>query len=344
MPHEALPRLAVLGIDHRHIFGQLDGMQKLGCTCKGWWTDGDAGGVADGFRKRFPDLPRFADKAEILEDGAVDLVLIAAVPSERADLAIEAMRHGKDVMVDKPGCTTLAQLAAIREAIAETGRIWSVDFSERFEVEAVTLAGDLVRQGAIGKVVQTVGLGPHRLNRATRPAWFFQRQRYGGILCDIASHQIDQFLFFAGLEDAEIVASTVGNFANPEDPELEDFGEILLRGASAQGYIRVDWYTPDALPTWGDGRLTVLGTEGYIELRKYVDIAGRRGTNHVFLVNRERCEHIDANGAGLPYFRNLANDVMHRTETAMRQEHALKVTELALKAELLAARVGALAP
>ena len=142
-----------------------------------------------------------------------------------------------------------------------------MDFSERFEVEAVTRADELVRAGAVGTVVQTVGLGPHRLNRATRSSWFFERERYGGILCDIASHQVDQFLHFTGSTEAEVVASAVGNFANPDDPGLEDFGEILLRSQSGQGYIRVDWYTPDGLPTWGDGRLTILGTEGYIELR-----------------------------------------------------------------------------
>jgi predicted dehydrogenase len=334
------PRLGIIGIDHRHIFGQLAGMQAVGCSSAGWWTEDDPGAVGEGFRQRFPDIPEMSDKARLLEDESIGLILIAAVPSERARLAIEAMRHGKDVMVDKPGCTTLAQLAEIKQAVAETGRIWSVDFSERFEVEAVTKADELIRAGAIGSVVQTVGLGPHRLNRASRPKWFFARQRYGGILCDIASHQVDQFLHFTGSADAEIVASAVGNFANPNDPELEDFGEVLLRSRSGQGYIRVGWYTPDGLPTWGDGRLTILGTEGTIELRKYVDVAGRPGINHLFLVNRDRCEHIDANGAGLPYFRNLAADVRDRTETAMPQAHAFKATELALRAQAAAQRVG----
>lgn len=334
------PRLGIIGVDHRHIFGQLAGMQAVGCRSAGWWTESDSGAVGEGFRMLFPDLTEVPDKAQLLEDESIELILIAAVPSERARFAVEAMRHGKDVMVDKPGCTTLAELAEIKRAVAETGRIWSVDFSERFEVEAVTKADELVRAGAIGRVVQTVSLGPHRLSRATRPRWFFERQRYGGILCDIASHQIDQFLHFTGSADAEIVASAVGNFANPDDPELEDFGEILLHSPSRQGYIRVDWYTPDGLPTWGDGRLTILGTEGTIEVRKYVDIAGRPGVNHLFLVNRDRCEHIDANGAGLPYFRNLAKDVRERTETAMPQAHAFKVTELALRAQAAAKRVG----
>ncbi len=334
--------VAAIGLDHRHMYEQLGGMLAAGARCKGWWTEGEPPPL-EGFVRRFPDLPRVADRDALIEDPEVDLVLTAAVPADRAAIAIHAMLHGKDVMTDKPGCTTLEQLAALRACATRTGRIWSVDFSERFEVPAVARASKLVAEGAIGRVVQTVGLGPHRLNRHLRPDWFFRRERYGGILCDIASHQIDQFLYFTGSDDAEIVTASVGNFANPGDPELEDFGELLLRSGDAQGYVRVDWYTPDALPNWGDGRLTILGTEGYIELRKYVDVAGRAGTDHLFLVNGARCEHIDASDEPLTYYRRLADDVRNRTETAMTTAHALRVTELALEAQARATRLGHLA-
>lgn len=334
--------VGVIGIDHRHIFGMLAGMLRQGATCKGWWTQGDPQPVA-GFVERFPDIPRVDDYRRLIDDPEIDMILIADVPARRADMAIAAMRAGKDVMADKPGCTSLTQLQALRACVAETGRIWSVNFSERFEVPATAKAAELVAEGAIGRVVQTLGMGPHRLNRATRPNWFFDDSQYGGILTDIASHQIDQFLFFTGATDAEVVTSTVGNFANPNDLGLQDFGEMLLAGPEGQrGYIRVDWYTPDALPTWGDGRLTILGTEGYIELRKYVDVAGRDGTNHLFLVNGSRCEYIDASATPLPYFPALVSDVLNRTETAMAQDHCFKTMELALIAQSRATRIGAL--
>lgn len=334
--------LGVIGIDHRHIYGQLEKMLALGCTCKGWWTEGDPQPLA-GFAKRFPDIPRVQDRRALLDDPGIDMILMADIPARRADRAIEAMQAGKDVMTDKPGCTSLSQLAALRACVAETGRIWSIDFSERFEVPAVTKAAELVAAGRIGKVVQTVGLGPHRLNLPTRPDWFFDEAAYGGILTDIASHQIDQFLYFTGAQDAQVVAASVANFANPAHPGLQDFGEVLLRSDAAQGYVRVDWYTPDGLPTWGDGRLTILGTEGYIELRKYVDIAGRPGTDHLFLVTGDHCEYIDASAAPLPYFARLMADVVNRTETAMPQAHCFKVMELALTAQQQAVRLGNLA-
>ena len=328
-------RVAAIGLDHRHIYGQIASMQKVGAELVGYWTDGEPGTLA-GFSARFPDARRAENRQQLLDDPSIDLVLIAAIPSDRAALAIEAMEHGKDVMTDKPGCTTAEQLAAIKDTVARTGRIWSVDFSERFEVASVTKAAELVQAGAVGRVVQTVGLGPHRLNRETRPWWFWDPSQYGGVLTDIASHQIDQFLYFTGSTDAVVAHASAGNFANPDDPGLQDFGEIVLRSDQGHGYIRVDWYTPDALPTWGDGRLTILGTEGTIELRKYVDIARDDGRDHLYLVNGSRCEKIDCSDAGYPYFQNLANDIRDRTETAMPQAHCFKVCELALQAQAMA--------
>lgn len=323
-----------LGLDHRHIYGMTENMLRIGAKCLGYWTEGTPQPL-EGYVKRFPDLYRFASLDEALKAGA-DLALVSAVPADRATLSIQAMHSGHDVMTDKPGCTDLDQLAAIKAAVAETNRIWSINFSERFEVPCVTLADQLVQDGAIGKVVHTTGLGPHRLNRPTRPDWFFDRSKYGGVLTDIGVHQIDQFLHFTGSDTALITMAHVNNHANPDDPSLQDFGEIALRSDHASGYIRVDWYTPDALPNWGDGRLTLLGTDGYIELRKYVDVGGRDGTDHLVLVNGARCETIDARNAGLPYFDRLAHDITHRTETAMRQDHCFKVMELALRAQALA--------
>jgi predicted dehydrogenase len=332
-------RFAAIGLDHRHICEMTSRLLEQGCECVGYWTQGEPQPLA-GFIRRFPNIPRITEKSRLLEDPTVQLILTAAVNCDRAGIAMEAMRHGKDVMTDKPGCTTSQQLAELRHTVTETGRIWSVNYSERFEVRAVTRAIDLVKAGAIGRVVQTVGIGPHRLNRQLRPAWFFQRERYGGVLCDIASHQVEQFLTFTGSTDAEVVTSAVGNFANRADPELEDFGEMLLRGDGTQGYIRVDWYTPDGLNSWGDGRLTILGTNGYIELRKYIDIAGRPGTDHLFLADNKQTRYVDCSDADLPYAANLVADVLDRTERAMPQAHCFKVMELALKAQAMATLLG----
>lgn len=328
-------KLGILGIDHGHIFGMLSNMQAQGCSAEGFWTNGPAV-TETKFRQVFPDLREHTDRRRILEDPTIDLILISAVPADRANLAIEAMRAGKDVMVDKPGCTTLDQLAEIKKVQAETGRIWTVNFSERFQVPAVTKAEELVFGGAIGRVVQTIGIGPHKQNLKTRPEWFFERERYGGILCDIGSHQIDQFLHFTGSADAAIAHALVENTTTPQHPGFQDFGEIVLRSGQGHGYIRVDWFTPDGLPTWGDGRFFIQGTEGQIELRKYTDIGHTHVTDTLYLVNGEENARIDASSAGLPYFERLVTDVLDRTETAVSQAHTFKVSELAIRAQMLA--------
>jgi predicted dehydrogenase len=295
--------------------------------------------LADAFQKRYPEAKLAKSEAEILENKDIQLVASASIASERAPLGIRVMRHGKDFMADKPGITTLEQLAEVRKVQAETKRIYSICYSERLEHRATVKAGELVQAGAIGKVVQTVGLGPHQVRPKTRPAWFFERAQYGGILCDIASHDFDQYLFFTGTTKAEIVASQVGNVHNPQYPELEDFGDALVRGNGGAGYIRVDWLTPDGLGTWGDGRLTILGTTGFIEVRKNVDLAGRPGGNHLFLVDNKETRYVDCSKQPLPYGEQLVSDVLNRTETAMTQAHCFLSMELALVAQKNAKRV-----
>jgi predicted dehydrogenase len=250
------------------------------------------------------------------------------------------MKHGKDYLVDKPGIITLEQLAEVRKTIKETGRIYGILFSERLEVKAAVQAGVLVKAGAIGKVVQTINIAPHQVNAPSRPDWFWDPARYGGILCDIGSHQFDQFLYFTKSKGAEIIGSQVGNTHHPQWPGLEDFGDVTLRGDGGSGYIQVHWFTPAGLPTWGDGRLIVLGSDGYMELRKYVDIGGRPGGDHLFLVDQKGVRHIDCKDVELPYGRLLVDDVLNRTETAMGQEHCFMATELALKAQKNARRIG----
>jgi predicted dehydrogenase len=334
-------RFAAIGLDHRHIYDLTRELVAAGATCAGVWPETTDARVLEGFRERFPDVPAVASKDALLDDPTIGLVVSAAVPRDRAALAVDAMRRGKDVLVDKPGIVTREDLAAVERTVRETGRIFSIAFTERFLTPSTNKALDLVRQGAIGRVIQTVGLGPHRLNRALRPDWFWDTATYGGILVDIASHQIDQFLVFTGATDASIVAATAENRATPESPDFEDFGEILLRSGPASGYIRVDWFTPDGLPTWGDGRLFIMGTEGTIELRKYVDIAGREGKDHLFLVDRKGTRHIPCEGEPLTYFRDFLADLRDRTETAMAQAHVFTVSRLAIEAQEQAGTRGA---
>jgi len=324
---------AAMALDHGHIYGMCNGLVEAGAQLK-WVYDPDPLKVK-AFMDTYPGVRAALSAEQILEDREVSLVAAAAVPSERGALGVRVMAHGKDYFTDKTPFTTLVQLEAARVQAEATGQKYMVYFSERLHVESAVYAGQLIREGRIGRVLQVMGLGPHRLNAPSRPEWFFQREKYGGILCDIGSHQIEQFLYYAGCKSATVLHSKVANYNNSAYPELEDFGDASLVGDNgATQYFRVDWFTPAGLGTWGDGRTMILGTEGYIELRKYSDIGRSNTPDHVYWVDGkgEHYEHV-AGKVGFPFFGELIQDCLHRTETAMTQAHVFKAAELCLTAQ-----------
>lgn len=324
---------ATVHLDHGHIYGQTNGLLEAGATLK-WVYDPDPAKV-EAYREKYPQAQIARSLDQVLADDSVHLVAAAAIPHTRGALGCRVMAAGKDYFTDKTPFTTFDQLAEAKKVVAATGQKYAVYFSERLHVESAMFATDLVKDGAIGKVVQVLGLGPHRLSKSSRPDWFFEKEKYGGILCDIGSHQFEQFLTFSGATDATVSHAAVGNYHNADKPELEDFGEANLLGNNgATNYIRVDWFTPDGLRTWGDGRTLILGTDGYIELRKYVDITREGGGDHVFLVDHKGEHHIPVAGkVGFRFFGELIIDCLNRTDKAMTQDHIFKAAELCLTAQ-----------
>jgi predicted dehydrogenase len=338
-------RFSVCGISHDHIHGMIGAVQRGGGELVSYWgAEPDKLSV---FAKRYPNAKPARSQDEVLHDHSVQLVLSSHIAGERAGIGVRAMKAGKDFLADKPGITTLDDLALVRKTIAETGRIYAILYSERLEVRAAVYAGELIRQGAIGKVIQTINIAPHQvIQRAgdngggvPRPGWFWEDVQYGGILCDIGSHQIDQFLFYTGSTRAEIVAAQVANIRHPGHPHFQDFGDMMLKGDRGLGYVRLDWFTPDGLGTWGDGRLFVLGTDGYIEIRKYANVAVSGKGNNLFLVDGKKARFIDCNNGPLPFGPQFVADIVARSHTAQDQTQCLLAAELAIRAQLAAKRV-----
>jgi predicted dehydrogenase len=328
--------IAAIRLDHGHINGMCNGLTEAGATLK-WVYDPDPKKTA-AFTKTYPQAKVARSLDEVLSDPEVKLVAAAAVTSERGPLGCQVMEAGKDYFTDKAPFTTLAQLDQAKAVVARTGRKNMVYYSERLHNESGMFATDLVEAGAIGKVIHVTTLAPHRLSKASRPAWFFEKEKYGGILCDIGSHQFEQFLAFSGSTDATVTHAAVANFANPDKPELEDFGEACVTGNSgAMNYIRVDWFTPDGLGVWGDGRTFIVGTKGTIELRKYIDVGRDSVGDQIYLVDGKGVQHLSVAGkVGYRFFGELIEDCIHRTEKAMTQAHAFKASELSLRAQALA--------
>jgi predicted dehydrogenase len=332
---EAKPKysiqFAVIGLDHAHILGITAAVIRGGGQLAAFYST--LPNAIASFQKLYPNARLARSEDEILSDPSIQLVASASIPNLRAPLGIRAMRHGKDFLSDKPAITTLEQLAEVRKVSAETRRMFAIMYSERLEVRAAVQAGYLVKDGAIGKVVQTINIAPHQVNAPSRPDWFWDPVQYGGILCDIGSHQADQFVYYTGSTAADVAASQIANVNHPGHPQFQDFGDMMLHGNGGAGYVRVDWFTPDGLGVWGDGRLFILGTEGYIELRKYLDIAGRTGANHLFIVDRKQTRYLDCSQVALPFGPQFVADIVNRTHIAQDQQQALLAAELVLKAQ-----------
>ncbi len=345
-PVAAKPRPVVGGRDfvfaatffnHGHIYGQTNGLAEAGGVCK-WAWDPDPQRL-DEFLGKNPQARRAESFRQILDDPEIRLVTAAAVPSDRCGIGLEVLRAGKDYFTDKSPFTTLDQLAQARTEVSETGRKYMCDYSERLHNEAAWHAGELVARGAIGRVLQILILAPHNLAKESRPEWFFEKEKYGGILTDIGSHQFDQFLAFGGCLSGKVNFARVENFANADTPGLEDFGEAsvtLDNGTSC--YCRMDWFNPRGHRAWGDGRTFILGTDGYIEIRKYNDIAREPMESQVvYLVDHEGEKRIPCSGkVGFPFYGQLILDCLHRTEHAMTQEHCFAAAELSMQAQALA--------
>jgi predicted dehydrogenase len=324
-------KFGVIGLDHAHIMGITAAVIRGGGELVAFHSTLPKE-IAN-FQKIYPQARLTKSEDEILNDPSIQLIASASIPNLRAPLGIRAMKLDKDYLSDKPAVTTLEQLAEVRKVSAETGRMFAILYSERLEVRAAVQAGYLVKAGAIGKVVQTINIAPHQVNAPSRPEWFWHPDQYGGILCDIGSHQADQFIYYTGSTTVDVTASQIANVNHSTHPEFQDFGDMMLRGNGGTGYVRVDWFTPNALGTWGDGRLFILGTEGYIELRKYIDIAGRPGGNHLFIVDQKQTRYIDCSNVVLPFGPQLVADIVNRTHIAQDQEQALLAAELVLKAQ-----------
>jgi len=331
---------AAAHLDHGHIYGMAGGLTEAGGLCK-YVYDPDKSKV-EAFIKAYPDAQPVEDFDEILQNKEVKMVAAAGVPNTRGPMGIKVMEHGKDYFVDKTPFTTLGQLNAAKEACKKTDKKYMVYYGERLHSESSIYIGQLIKDGVIGKVIQVIGLGPHRLNLPSRPDWFFVREQYGGILCDIGSHQCEQFLYYTDSEDAEVLHSKVGNYNNPNYPEFEDFGDAtFVSDNGATNYFRVDWFTPEALPVWGDGRLFIIGTKGQIEVRKSINLnADDKKSDHVYLCNDKEYVYLNVEGkVGCPFFGDLILDCLNRTDAAMTQKHAFKAAELCLKAQEKAIKV-----
>jgi len=328
-------RIALVGADHNHLYEIIDRLVKAGAEAVAHTAEGQF--VEHYSRWQTGSAERSFD--DILADDSIDLIVTAAIPNRRASIALAAIEAGKHVISDKPGLTTMDQLDALRSAVADRpGRPWTVLFTERFENRAINEAVRLAQSGAVGTVVHVVGAGPHTMWAERRPDWFWDPEATGGILVDVGSHQVDQFMSITGAvaADVSIVSSMVGNVASAEHPDMQDIGSMTLAAGVVVGDHRLDYLTARGLGTWGDCRLMIVGTEGAIEARANVDIAGYEGSEHLIVVDAEGTRRVDISGVVVDWAELALADVADDGEQLMTQQHAIDVTDVCLRARAAA--------
>ncbi len=329
--HPAGPRVAVAGADHLHLFSIVDALVRAGAQAVAHTREGTLVEAYCGWQSDSQE----ASLAELLADDSIDVIVTVAVPAARAAITVAALRAGKAVVSAKPGVTTPAQLAAVTDALVDRrGRAWTVVFTERFENRAVAEAVRLARAGAVGRVVRVAGSGPHSLYADQRPDWFWDPAAGGGILVDLASHQVDQFLAVLGDPDGvEVRAAAIGNVNTPDHPTFQDIGSLTLVAPGAQGEHAVDFLSPAGLGTWGDARLVVTGTAGTLEVRANIDVAGHEGAEHLIHVDADGARRVDLTGTVLDWAADLLADLADDGERLMTQAHVLAVSDLTLRAQ-----------
>jgi predicted dehydrogenase len=316
----------VVGLEHLHVFELVDGLCAAGAVPIAH-TAGDS--LSDAYGAWQTDSVA-TDAAGVLADDRVQLVVLAGVPSTRADAAVAALDAGRSVLSDKPGATTSDQLERVRAAVAQSAGRWWVLFSERFGVPAVRVATTLARDGAIGEVVHVSGSAPHRGALDQRPEWFFDPGRAGALLVDLGAHQVDQFLASTGAETADVVGAASGNVAAPDHPAFHDIAEVTLAAGDARGHHRVDYLEADGFPAWGDVRLVITGTAGRLEVRTPV-VDGVAGAPELWCTDHDGHRRVDVDPT-VTWPRELLDDLADGGERLMSREHPFAVTTVCLSA------------
>jgi predicted dehydrogenase len=333
---------SVIGLNHGHINGQTKGLIDSG--------DWDLKHVyaaepdlLEAFQAKFPDVTVAESAEQILEDEAVEMVASASINADRGPLAVRALEAGKHFFVDKPCATTIEDLDAIKSAVASTGKKWFAFFGEMVLSAEVEWVREELVKGNLGEPVHFMGLGPHSLRIDTRPDWMFDDRQYGGVLNDIASHQMAQFCYWTG-QDPIPQFSRVGNLYHPEKPEFQDFGDASFSGSGGTtGYLRVDWFTPKGLPSWGDVKQQLITTNAYVEHRKNLDIGDPEYKKKLIVTREDKeTEIIDLGGRKAPFFERLTKDVEEGTDKAIPFELGYKASKAIIELQRDSIRLVAL--
>jgi len=200
---------------------------------------------------------------EMLAQADLDVVAVCLPFYQNAGAAMEAARHGVNVLSEKPAATTLEDLDRLEQAVRESGIHYSVMLDMR-GMPIFQAAHKAVRGGAVGEPILVTGQKSY-IWGDDRPWYYKQRKTYGGTIAWVGIHALDYMRWVTG-QDYARVAAWESNKAHPRYPGCEDNVGLVFRlenGGTATCHL--DYLRPPKAPTHGDSRLRVAGSEGVLE-------------------------------------------------------------------------------
>jgi predicted dehydrogenase len=250
--------IAIIGAAHSHLDYVLDEVAAGGAARIVAVVEHDPARLAS-LRQR-TGAPGYADHQAMLREHRIAAAAVVTEFGDRARIVADLAAQGILSIVDKPLAVRMADLDAVTTALRGRDLV-ALMLEKRFY--PVTLAlRELVAAGRIGQIVAIHATGPHKLRPAGRPAWLFDQASYGGILADLAVHDIDLALLLCGAGSGQ-VSGWISPLAAPGTAAFAGFGRALVScDGGPQIAIEVDWLQPDASPRHGDYAMRVTGTHG----------------------------------------------------------------------------------
>ena len=251
----------------------------------------------------------YTDNEKLLERKDIDAISICTPTIFHAEHALQAIGHGKHLLIEKPISKTPDEGKAIIKASEKKGVHIMVGFIERFNPAVQRLKG-MVHDKAIGEVVlieaKRVGRWPERIGDI-------------GVVKDTAIHDLDIIRYILE-ETPDTVYARVGSFRH----KLEDNAEILLGFPSKRtGFVEANWLTPHKTRT-----LLVTGSEKIVNIDYITQELTIEGLDEVI---RTQGKWVEPLALELRHFVESIKNDREPSVTALDGLKALEMADAALK-------------
>jgi len=195
---------------------------------------------------------RYTDYHDLLADPSVDALSITTHIYDHRDIAIDALRSGKHVLLEKPMAPTVADCDQIIAAAEEGGGLFMVGHICRFDPR-VALAKQAINEGRIGKIISM-----HARRNLSKAIGRMVLDDISALMGD-GIHDADLMLWFSQAKPVTVYAQEV----HPGQNKYPDGGWSIARlDNDAVAVVESVWHLPESTPFAIDARLEVLGTEG----------------------------------------------------------------------------------